>query len=97
MGRLPMVSMRIYRSILALALAAGLTGVAQADPGGVVKESGRTAGHAARDGTLTFGRTTRDFFTKGPRAARRTWNANAAQTKAEAKRDKARVAAEARE
>ena len=36
-------------------------------------------------GALTFGRTTRDFFTKGPDAAKRTWKANAANTKTNAK------------
>ena len=38
-----------------------------------------------RDGALTFGRTTRDFFTKGPDAAKRTWKGNAANTKTNAK------------
>jgi hypothetical protein len=50
-----------------------------------VKESAKTGGHAARDGALTFGRATRDFFTKGPDAAKRTWKANAATTKANAR------------
>lgn len=50
-----------------------------------VKESAKTGGHAVRDGALTFGRTTRDFFTKGPDAAKRTWKANAANTKTNAK------------
>jgi len=49
-----------------------------------VKESAKTGGHAARDGVLTFGRATRDLFTHGPDAAKRTWKANAAQTKANA-------------
>ncbi len=68
---------------------------AAADPVGVVKESGRTAGHSVRDGALTLGRTTRDFFTHGPRTAKRTWKANAAMTRADARHDKARVKAEA--
>src|SRR5262245_2928839 len=65
--------MRIHRTILALALATGLAGVAHADPVGVVKESGRTAGEATKDGVLTFGRTTRDFFTEGTQSAKHTW------------------------
>ena len=51
-----------------------------ADPIGVVKESGRTAGHSVRDGSLTVGRTVRDFFIHGPRTAKHTWKSNAAQT-----------------
>lgn len=62
---------------------------------GTVKESGRTAGHAVRDGVLTFGRSTRAFFTGGPQAAKRTWKANAARTKANAHTGKARVKAAA--
>ena len=50
-----------------------------------VKEAGKTAGHAARDGALTFGRSTRAFFTGGAAAAKRTWKQNAARTKANAK------------
>ncbi|HEY3186681.1 MAG TPA: hypothetical protein VGJ70_04355, partial [Solirubrobacteraceae bacterium] len=50
-----------------------------------VGEALRTGGHAARDGALTFGRTTRDFFKGGPDAARSTWNGNAAKTKENAK------------
>src|SRR5438093_6584316 len=45
------------------------------------KEAARTGGHAARDGALTLGRTTRDFFKGGAAAAKRTWKANAARTK----------------
>jgi hypothetical protein len=89
--------MQINRSMLALVLAAGVVGVAHANPVGVVKESGRTAGNAVRDGVLTFGRTTRDFFTHGPRTAKRTWNANSATTKANARRHKERVRTEADE
>ena len=66
-----------------------------ADPLGVVKESGRAAGHAARDGMVTVGRTIGDFFAHGPRTAKRTWKANAARTKADARADKARIAAQA--
>lgn len=68
---------------------------ASADPVGVVKESGKTAGHAVRDGALTVGRTTRDFFKHGPHTAKRTWKRNAAQTRADGRHDKARVKAEA--
>jgi hypothetical protein len=50
-----------------------------------VKESAKTGGYTARDGALTFGRATRDLFTKGPAAAKQTWKANAAKTKASAK------------
>ena len=50
-----------------------------------VKESAKTGGHAARDGVLTFGRATREFFTHGPDAAKRAWKANAAKTKANAR------------
>jgi hypothetical protein len=70
---------------------------AHADPVGVVKESGRTAGHSVRDGSLTVGRTVRDFFTHGPHTAKRTWKSNAAQTRATAHDDKERVKAEANE
>jgi hypothetical protein len=63
--------------------------VSAGDPGqkvgGVVEESGRTAGHAVRDGFLTFGRTVRDFFTGGPPAAKETWRENADRTKANAR------------
>ena len=68
-----------------------------ADPIGVVKESGRTAGHSVRDGSLTVGRTVRDFFVHGPRRAKYTWKSNAAQTRATARADKERVKAEANE
>jgi hypothetical protein len=78
-----------------LAAVVALGAPASADPVGVVKESGRTAGHAVRDGAQTFGRTTRDFFLHGPRTARHTWNANAARTRMDAHHDKARVKAEA--
>ena len=66
-----------------------------ANPAGVVKESGRTAGHAVRDGTLAVGRTVRDFFLHGPHTAKRTWRANADRTRADAHADKARVKDEA--
>jgi hypothetical protein len=67
------------------------------DPLGVVKESGRTAGHSVRDGSLTVGRTVRDFFKKGRKGAKKTWKENAAMTRANARADKARVKAEAKE
>jgi hypothetical protein len=81
-------------AILTVAIALGAMPAA-ADPVGVVKESGRTAGHAVRDGALTVGRTTRDFFKHGPRTAGRTWEANADHTSAEAHRDADRVRHEA--
>ena len=82
---------------IALALVAITAGPAMSDPVGVVKESGRTAGHSVRDGSKTVGRTVRDFFTGGPHKAKRTWKANAAHTRAVARADKARVKAEANE
>lgn len=68
---------------------------ALANPVGVVKESGRTAGHMVRDGALTVGRTVRDFFEHGPHTAGRTWRENAARTRAEARADTKRVKYEA--
>jgi hypothetical protein len=68
---------------------------AAADPVGVVKESGRTAGHAVRDGAQTVGRTVGDFFKHGPHTAKRTWQENAARTKADAHADKEHVKQEA--
>jgi hypothetical protein len=83
------------RSLVAVTvvLVAATTGVA--DTAGVVKESGRTAGHATRDGAQTVGRTVHDFFAHGPRTAKRTWKANAARTKADARADRTRVKHEA--
>ena len=52
---------------------------------GTVKEAARTGGHAARDGALTFGRSVKAFFQGGPNAAKKTWKANAARTKRDAK------------
>jgi hypothetical protein len=63
--------------------------------GGVVEESAKTGGRAVRDGALTFGRTTRDYFTKGPNAAQRTWQANEERTKANARTGADRVESEA--
>jgi hypothetical protein len=63
----------------------------------VPKESARTAGHAVKDGALTFGHTVRDFFTKGPHAAKQTWQKDAAHTRADARAGKARVKAAAHE
>lgn len=63
--------------------------------GGVVEESVKTGGRAVRDGALTFGRTTRDFFTQGPSAAQRTWEANEERTKANARAGADRVESEA--
>lgn len=79
----------------ALVLGLALSGSAEANPAGVVVESFRTAGHAVRDSTLTFGRTVRDFFVVGPNAAERTWEANAARVRAQARRDAERVREEA--
>ncbi len=83
---------RIVILALALQLAAP---AAWANPIGVVTESARTAGHAARNGSLTVGRTVRDFFVHGPRTAGRTWRRNARYTYAQAKADGARVRTEA--
>jgi hypothetical protein len=46
-----------------------------------VKEGVKTGAYTARDGIVTFGRATRSFFKGGPRAAKKTWNENAAKTK----------------
>jgi len=53
--------------------------------GGTIEESAKTGGHAVRDGALTFGRTTRDFFTGGTAKAKKTWRANAGHTKEDAR------------
>ena len=82
------------RTTGALIVLLAVTGAA-ANPGGVVKESGRTAGHAVRDGAQTVGRTVRDFFKHGPYTAKRTWKANAARTRADARADKESVKREA--
>ncbi len=79
----------------ALALGLFFAATAAANPVGVVKESGRTAGHAVRDGAQTVGRTIRDFFKGGPHSAKETWKANAQRTRAEARHDKAAVEREA--
>ncbi len=84
---------------IAVVVAAGVItlapGLVAANPIGVVRESGRAAGHATRDGVLTVGRTIGAFFAHGPRTAKRTWKANAARTHADAHADKARIAAAA--
>ncbi len=76
-------------AVIALLLAIGLGAPALADEPKkarrTVKEAAKTGGHAVRDGAVTFGRTTRDFFKGGPAAAKKTWHANAARTKAHAK------------
>jgi hypothetical protein len=46
-----------------------------------VKEGVKTGAYTARDGVVTFGRATRSFFKGGPKAAKKTWNENAAKTK----------------
>ena len=78
-----------HRAVVAVLLVAALAAPALADgprkAGRTVKEAAKTGGHAVRDGVLTFGRATRDFFKGGPAAAKKTWNANAANTKANAK------------
>jgi hypothetical protein len=68
---------------------------ASANPIGVVKECGRTAGHAVRNSALTVGRTVRDFFEHGPHTAKQTWQENSSRTGAEAHADKERVKREA--
>lgn len=62
-----------------------------------IKESAKTGGHAVRDGALTFGRSTRAFFKHGPKAAKRTWKANAQATKQHAKDGGRRTRAAAHE
>ena len=91
MTTIRMASAMLVASLLLLGTPVG----ASADPIGVVKESGRTAGHATRDGALTVGRTVRDFFTHGPHTAKRTWQRNAEHTSDDAHADAARVRQEA--
>jgi hypothetical protein len=67
----------------------------RADPVGTVAESGKTAADAVRDGALTAGRTTRDFVEHGPHTAKRTWKANAAKTKSDARANGDQVKREA--
>ena len=84
------------RSIIVFVGMIGLApAVAAANPVGVVRESGRTAGHAVRDSVQTVGRTLGAFFMHGPRTAKHTWKANVARLKADAHADKARVEWEA--
>lgn len=89
--------MRRLRTLSSVLVVAAVVAAApvRADPVGVVKESGRTTGHAVRDGAQTVGRTVRDFFKGGPHKAKRTWKENAARTKADARADKAAVKREA--
>jgi hypothetical protein len=63
---------------------------------GTVEEAARTGGHAARDGALTFGRSVKAFFHGGPTAAKKTWKANAAKTKRDAKQGAAATKAAAK-
>jgi hypothetical protein len=87
---------RVRSSAALLALVAVLSATpAAASPIGVLRESGRTVGHAIRDGALTVGRTVRDFFEHGPHTAKRTWQENAARTRADAHADGERVKQEA--
>ena len=89
--------MSVSRSIVAVVAVISLTPTfAAANPIGVVRESGRTAGHAVRDSVQTVGRTVGAFFQHGPRTAKHAWKANAARTKADAHADKAAVVGEAR-
>jgi hypothetical protein len=96
----------VKKGIIALALAAlvlAATAAGAEEPkhrkkahvGDTVKEAAKTGGHAARDGALTFGRSTRDFFKGGPDAAKKTWRKNAATTKSNAKAGAARTRAAA--
>ena len=91
--------MRRLRALATTLLVAAVLAAATAGAGpvGVVKESGRTAGHAVRDGAQTVGRTVRDFFKGGPHKAKRTWKENAARTRADARTDEAAVKREAHE
>jgi len=82
-------------AVVALTPPAVFAGDAGEKAGGVVEESAKTGGHAIRDGVLTFGRTVRDFFTGGPRAAKETWRENADQTKANARQGGRNVREEA--
>jgi hypothetical protein len=87
---------KLRSSAALLALVAALTAApAAASPFGVVRECGRTAGHAVRNSAVTVGRTIRDFFEHGPHTAKRTWQENAGRTGAEARADRARVEREA--
>jgi hypothetical protein len=88
-----MARQRIIWSVVALS--AILAGPVQANPVGVVKESGRTAGDAVVGSAKTLGRTIRDFFVHGPRTAGATWRANAHQTGAETRSSAERVRQEA--
>ena len=67
------------RWILALAL------LATPALAGRVKQGTASGAHAVRDGSRTFGRSTRALFKHGPHAAKRTWKANAHHTKAHAR------------
>jgi hypothetical protein len=69
---------------LALALAA-VPARGENYVGSTAKEGALTGGHAARDGVQTFGRSVGAFFRGGPKAAKETWKANAARTRANAK------------
>jgi len=88
--RMTRTSIIVFVAVLSLTPA-----LAVANPLGVVRESGRTAGHATRDGVLTLHRTIGAFFAHGPRTAKYTWKANAARTRADAHADKARIVSEA--
>src|SRR5262249_10404863 len=84
-----------FAAALAFAAVPVRAGDAGEKAGGVVEESARTGGHAIRDGFFTFGRTVRDFFTGGPRAAGETWRENADRTREDAREGAGRVPAEA--
>jgi hypothetical protein len=80
-----MARFRHCATLVALLLTAPAPPASAGTLGSTVKRALVTGGHAARDGALTFGRTTRDLFTRGPAAAKRTWKSNAARTGANAR------------
>src|SRR5882724_2517568 len=49
------------------------------------KEGAKPGGRTAKEGVLTFVRSTKAFFTGGPEAAKEAWKAGAAKTKRTAK------------
>ena len=96
MSPVPRQRTRTYALVLVFA-AIPVASRSWADPVGVVKESGRTTGHAVRDGALTVGRTVRDFFRGGADKAKHTWKGNAARTRADLHRDKDAIKRESHE
>src|SRR2546428_11827852 len=75
----------------ALCLAFGFPIAAEAQVGPVLRESFRTAGHAARDGARTAGRAVRALFRDGGDAAAATAREDGRATGADAKKNAARA------